>query len=97
MSLDTETELSAAQAAISLAVDEGWSRGRPERAGASSKKKKRWGRYKYWTKRDIDKLRRLAAEHLRPSEIARRFNLPVRAVRSRALRERISLAGSAEG
>ncbi len=97
MSLDTETELSAAQAAISLAVDGDWSRARAERAGVPAKKKKRWGRYKYWTKRDIDKLRRLAAEQLRPSEIARRFNLPVRAVRSRALRERISLASRAEG
>lgn len=97
MSLDTETELPAAQAAISLAVESGSSRRCPERAGVPTNKMKRWGKYKYWTKRDINKLRRLAAEQLRPSEIARRFKLPVRAVRSRALRERISLTRPAEG
>lgn len=52
---------------------------------------RQWGKYKYWAKKDVDRLRRMAEDQVRTSVIARRFNLSVRAVRARAAREGIRL------
>ncbi|MGB3390506.1 MAG: hypothetical protein WBA88_21295 [Pseudaminobacter sp.] len=52
---------------------------------------RRQGRYKYWTKDEIEDLKRLAEQHVRVTALARRFNRSVGAVRARASKEGISL------
>lgn len=52
---------------------------------------RRQGRYKYWTKDEIEDLKRLAEQHVRVTALARRFNRSVGAVRARACKEGISL------
>lgn len=61
---------------------------RPATASDSSR---RQGRYKYWTKDEIEDLKRLAEQHVRVTALARRFNRSVGAVRARASKEGISL------
>lgn len=61
---------------------------RPPVVGGSGR---RQGRYKYWTKDEIEDLKRLAEQHVRVTALARRFNRSVGAVRARASKEGISL------
>lgn len=64
----------------------------PSVAGGSGR---RQGRYKYWTKDEIEDLKRLAQQHVRATALARHFNRSVGAVRARASKEGISLTEKA--
>lgn len=69
--------------------------GRPMQAPLVGGSGRRQGRYKYWTKDEIEDLKRLAEQHVRVTALARRFNRSVGAVRARASKEGISLTEKA--
>ncbi|PSJ58484.1 hypothetical protein [Pseudaminobacter soli (ex Li et al. 2025)] len=70
---------------------------RPSRVSKATGEGRRWGKYIHWSRKDVAELKRLAEEDMPTPAIARRFNRSARAVRSRAAREGISLAGRWSG
>jgi hypothetical protein len=65
--------------------------GKPLQGAVAGGSGRRQGRYKYWTKDEIEDLKRLAEQHVRVTALARHFNRSVGAVRARASKEGISL------
>jgi hypothetical protein len=65
--------------------------GKPLHSGFVGGSGRRQGRYKYWTKDEIEELKHLAERHVRVTALARHFNRSVGAVRARACKEGISL------
>lgn len=71
-------------------------RGKPLSSPLTGGSGRRQGRYKYWTKDEIEDLRHLAKQHVRVTALARHFNRSVGAVRARASKEGISLTQKAD-